>query len=175
MTYELLYILYFYINDYETACNFWFLNKYFTKNYMNIYNKNYEHKYKLLTKQLDSMLKTIHEGNINDKLVINKLNYCNDIKFCYKLYKTSLIDQFIKCDFDYNRQCSWCSLLIYYIFHEGTDILTKIYDIKCVKNKIILIPRFIKKQDLMQFLTYLNKTNGYCIKRYSKDIEDVLT
>lgn len=175
--YEILYLTYFYIDDYDTACNFWKLNKKFTNEYMNIYNKNYEFKFKLLSKNLDYILKyTAPDANNDpvfdeDNVIYKNLN---DIKFCYKLYKKCLINQFIKCDFDYNRQCSWCSLLIYYIFYEGIDILNKIYKIKCVKNKVILIPLFDKKYDLMEIISYLKNSNGYYINKYKINIENVL-
>ena len=165
--YEILYLIYFHVDDYETASNFWLLNKFFTKNYMKIYNKNYEHKFRLLTNSLDNILKKVPENTTSFGSYL-------DIKFCYQLYKKSLINQFIKCDFDYNRECSWCSLLIYYIFREGITVLNKIYKIKCVKNKIYLISNFKNKIELMQAVTYLNKLNGYCINKYKKNIEDVL-
>lgn len=176
--YEILYLIYFHVDDYETACNFWLLNKYFTKNYMDIYNKNYEHKFKLLTYTLDNVLQkvTINDNdNENDNSIqVYKFNYCLDLKFCYQVYKKTLIDNFIKCDFDYNRKCSWCSLLIYHIFREGFHVLNKIYKIKCVQNKIILIPKFKNKTELMEKITCLNKLNGYCINKYKQKIEDVL-
>ena len=40
--------MYFFIDDYSTASNFWLLSKTFNKKYMSYYNKPYEHKYNIL-------------------------------------------------------------------------------------------------------------------------------
>ena len=178
--YEILYLIYFYIDDYRTACNFWLLNKFFTKNYMKKYNKNYEYKFKLLTSDLNNLLKIITPQNNINNCILDKnddiyiITNRNDLKFCYNLYKKFLINEFFKCDFDYNKECSWCSLMIYYIFHEGDKILNKICKIKYVQNKVSLLTNFTKKHELMQFLAYSNTFNGYYIKKYKTNIENAL-
>lgn len=168
--YELLYLIYFYIDDYETASNFWLLNKTFTTYYMNAYNTNYVHKFKLLTNNLDNTIKAVSNEN---QLICKKYEDIN-LKFSYKLYKKALIKDFIKCDFDYNRKCSWCQLMIYCVLHDGIDTLNKIYDIKCDKNKVRLICKINKKQDLMEFLSYFNKLNIYCIKLFKENVDNAL-
>ena len=44
LPYDIIYNIYFYINDYSTINNFWIISKYFNRNYMTRYNKTYIHK-----------------------------------------------------------------------------------------------------------------------------------
>lgn len=46
--YDVIYNIYFYIDDYSTINKFWLISKYFNKHYMTRYNKTYIHKYKIL-------------------------------------------------------------------------------------------------------------------------------
>jgi hypothetical protein len=178
INFELLYLIYFYIDDYDTACNFWVLNKNFTKNYMNIYNKNYEYKFKLLTKSFDLNLKQLRPKTNDEcnELIQNQKHQTQNfpftsLKLCYNLYKKFLIQQFIKCEFDYLRNCSWCHILVFYIFHEGTGLLDKIFNLKFNKNKILFECK-LKKKELMEILAYSSTPNVYYIKKYKDIIEN---
>lgn len=175
-----MYLIYFYVDDYKTACNFWLLDTYFTNNYMKIYNKNYEHKFKLLTQYFNNILKQITPEYYIDYYLYNNKTIYNikndeiykDIKFCYKLYKSFLINNFIQCDFDYNRECSWCNFLIYYIFYDGMIVLNKLYKLKCNKNNVYLICQINTKRDLMEFVAYSQKLNIYYIKKYKELLDN---
>jgi hypothetical protein len=175
INFELLYLIYFYIDDYDTACNFWILNKNFTKNYMNIYNKNYEYKFKLLTNNFDLKLKQLRpklNDECNNELVEIKQNSnLKSLKLCYNLYKKFLIQHFIICKFDYLRNCSWCHILVFGIFHEGTELLDKICKVKFNKNKILFECK-LKKKELMEILAYSSTPNVYYIKKYKDIIEN---
>jgi len=168
--YDIIYLIYFYIDDYDTASNFWLLNKIFTEHYMNRYNKNYEFKFKLLVNKLDNILVTVAQ----DKLISYDYENDKDIKFCYNLYKYVFIKEFLRCDFDYNRKCSWCSLLVYSIFYKGSYFLNQIYKIKCVKNKVKLICKIYKKHEMMSKISYINNLNVHTINKYKDKIEELL-
>lgn len=97
---DILYNIYFYINDYCTASNFWLLSKDFNKNYMKKYNKTYKHKFMLLFNDIFTFfslmpfknnthsdidfyeLITVQIAKNSDKVMLR-----NDIYFIYRTIK----------------------------------------------------------------------------------------
>lgn len=174
--YEILYNIYFYVDDYRTACNFWLLNKYFTKNYMTQYNNAYLHKFLLLLSEFDNFIDWTSPDNAIyvNKYILNRQFYDikKDLFFVYNLNINFFIHEFVnKCMFDYKRKCSWCNLLIYTLFEEGSEHLQSIYNIRCNKNKITLVPRYDKKSELMEKCTLVKNFNCNYLKRHKSIIE----
>ena len=60
LSYDIIYNIYYYIDDYSTANNFWILSKQFNENYMKKYNKPYIHKYKILYNNLFVYLECLY-------------------------------------------------------------------------------------------------------------------
>ena len=102
---DILYNIYFYINDYSTINNFWIISKYFNRNYMTRYNKTYIHKYKILYNEFFIYLQYLDLQKVNittplffEYVSSKKLNkkdskiFINDIFFIYNLYKQYIIN-----------------------------------------------------------------------------------
>ena len=105
LPYDIIYNIYFYINDYSTINNFWIISKYFNRNYMTRYNKTYIHKYKILYNEFFIYLQYLDLQNVNittplffEYVSSKKLNkkdskiFINDIFFIYNLYKQYIIN-----------------------------------------------------------------------------------
>lgn len=105
LPYDIIYNIYFYINDYSTINNFWIISKYFNRNYMTRYNKTYIHKYKILYNEFFIYLQYLDLQKVNittplffEYVSSKKLNkkdskiFINDIFFIYNLYKQYIIN-----------------------------------------------------------------------------------
>ena len=104
LPYDIIYNIYFYINDYSTINNFWIISKYFNRNYMTRYNKTYIHKYKILYNEFFIYLQYLDLQKVNittplffEYVCSKRLNkkdskiFINDIFFIYNLYKQYII------------------------------------------------------------------------------------
>jgi hypothetical protein len=104
LPYDIIYNIYFYINDYSTINNFWIISKYFNRNYMTRYNKTYIHKYKILYNEFFIYLQYLDLQNVNittplffEYVSSKRLNkkdskiLIDDIFFIYNLYKQYII------------------------------------------------------------------------------------
>jgi hypothetical protein len=105
LSYDIIYNIYFYLDDYSTINKFWILSKYFNKNYMTRYNKTYIHKYKILYNNFFIYLQYLDLQGVNittptffayvSAQRLNKRDskiLINDIFFIYNLYKQYIIN-----------------------------------------------------------------------------------
>lgn len=95
MNFDIMYLIYFQIDDYETLCNFLVLNKEFYKNFTN-YNKIYKHKFNVLSYKVFNIL----EEFCKDDTFCNE-NFFNGIEkksfiFIFNLYKKFFFKEFEK-------------------------------------------------------------------------------
>jgi hypothetical protein len=112
---DIIYNIYFYVDDYCTANYFWLLSKHFNIYYMTKYNRTYKHKFTILFNKLFlflSLLPQTHKPietladvtffELVTTQCLNKLDkkmLKTDISFIYYLYKTFVFNQLImKCD-----------------------------------------------------------------------------
>lgn len=140
LSYDIIYNIYYYIDDYSTANNFWILSKQFNENYMKKYNKPYIHKYKILYNNFFVYLEYLYlqkQHNITISLFLeyvlfknlsnhNRLILLNDIFFIYNLYKNFLIK--VLPSHKYNS--------LNKILCGGPSYLDKIFSLKFNKNHI---------------------------------------
>lgn len=107
--YDILYHIYFMIDDYQTILKFNILNKVFYGNYIRRYNKSYKHKFSILFKDVFKFLALLPNLKPNDDdihIFMNIQNMCieptlksiisSDIIFIYRLYKCIIYDNFKK-------------------------------------------------------------------------------
>lgn len=164
LTFDIIYKIYFKIDDYITACNFWLLCKRFTQNYMKHYSACYKHKFNILQNDLFTFLYLLPENisaitNDNDvnfyKLITTQfLNYNdkillkNDIHFIYELYK-NFFTYYIGNSFT-NLPCV--------IMLQGPLFINNLTTVNFKKNYIKIKP------------IYNNKIYGLrkCIKQYNR-------
>ena len=142
LPYDLVYYIYFFVDDYCTANKFWILSKTFNTQYMEKFNKSYKYKFNILYKDLFTFLQCLSAYqfkpydllfyecvstqclNKKDRLMMSK-----DIRFIYNLYNK----HFIKI-----------------LLFVGPEYLDKIIDVNFNKNKISLkIKNFTPFLDLL--------------------------
>lgn len=139
LPYDIIYNIYFYINDYSTINNFWIISKYFNRNYMTRYNKTYIHKYKILYNEFFIYLQYLDLQNVNittplffEYVSSKRLNkkdskiFINDIFFIYNLYK-----QYIISILPLRKH-----RLLNKILSRGPNYLDRIFTLKFNKNLI---------------------------------------
>jgi hypothetical protein len=112
LPYDIIYKIYFYINDYPTLSNFWILDREFLQFYMRT-SSPYQHKFFILRaqfldfilllpltdlfspKQLDDNI-TFYQDIMTSNRSSDLENMCyrNDIRFIYNMYKPLLCSSF---------------------------------------------------------------------------------
>ena len=148
LQHDIIYNIYFYIDDYITLNNFWFLSKDFNKQYMTRYDKSYKHKFNVLFDKLFTFLSMLPEHNFSEndldffELVssqclerIDKKMLHKDITFIYYLYKTHLL-YFLTPDCFNQYISSVANKLSNIIMLQGTTILNNITSLHFDKNTI---------------------------------------
>jgi hypothetical protein len=97
---DIIFKIFFYIDDYDTILSYYLLNKYFFNNYMKRYTVVYKHRFKIIFKDIFSFLSSlpllkpkdydIHLLMSISSMCIDPRNrkcICNDYIFVYKMYK----------------------------------------------------------------------------------------
>lgn len=182
LPFEHIYMIYFYVNDYATACNFWVLCKHFTINYMKRYTQSYKYKFNLLSHDLFTFLYLLPEpisiNSLSYKLQINhdldfyemistqflskneKQHIRNDIRFLFNLYNSSLISFFSLETFQQE---------FYFIYmSQGFLFINNFFIINFKQNRITLTFKYHNKNDVYQhFIKYVSSR-----KQTSKIIKD---
>ena len=146
LPYDIIYNIYFYINDYSTINNFWIISKYFNRNYMTRYNKTYIHKYKILYNEFFIYLQYLDLQNVNittplffEYVSSKRLNkkdskiFINDIFFIYNLYKQYTI----------NILPLRKHRLLNKILSRGPNYLDRIFTLKFNKNLLSINTKYI--------------------------------
>jgi hypothetical protein len=104
--YDVLYHIYFMIDDYPTLLNFNVLDKTFYYNYIRRYNKSYKHRFSVLFKDVFSFLSLLPNLKPRDDDIqifmciqsmciepVLKPLISNDIIFMYRLYKSAIFEE----------------------------------------------------------------------------------
>lgn len=180
LPFDIIYEIYFYIDDYITACNFWLLCKPFTKDYMKYIS--YKHKFNILFNNLFTFLVLLPENtnnvNNNGDLVFYEMistqslnNYdksliTNDIRFVYNLYKT-----FFTYYFAFNNLTNYEPVSSTRLFNlsanlsclimlQGPDFINNFTIVNFKKNNVKILPKYNSKSNaLRNFMKYYNRYN----------------
>jgi len=176
ISFDIIYEIYFYIDDYITACNFWLLCKSFTKDYMKYYSRSYKHKFNILVNNLFAFLVLLPENtnnniNNNGDLVFYEMistqflnNYdksliTNDIRFVYNLYKTFFIYYFASDNLT-ARLFNVSTNLSCIIMLQGPDFINNFTIIDFKKNNVKIMSKYNSKTNaLRNFMKYYNRYN----------------
>jgi len=168
--YDIIYKIYFYIDDYPTLCNFWPLSKTFYKHYMRKYNASYKHKYEIMYNDFFFFLSLLPDTDykyINDninfyKIIITNNNsvFRNDIDFLYRLYRVFFIKYFTICIFDYglHKQSERLSNIL---LMQGPSFIKSLVNVKFYKNKIEILPISNNRWVMLNKITTMSCKN-YC-------------
>lgn len=155
LSYDIIYKIYFYIDDYCTASNFWLLSKTFNKNYMSYYNKCYEHKYNILYNNLFTFLSLLPECRYDEYLDLvfyemvttkfllkeEKQTVTNDIRFIYYFYKNFFIYDFFYESYCDRRFRDESNRLTCIILLKGPEFINKISTVIFNKNKLRIVSK----------------------------------
>lgn len=100
LPYDIIFKIFFYIDDYDTILSYYFLNKYFYYNYMKRYTITYKHRFRIIFKDIFTFLSLLpslkpKDSDIHLLMSIssmcidprNRKCICNDYIFVYKMYK----------------------------------------------------------------------------------------
>lgn len=174
LPFDIIYKIYFYIDDYCTANNFLFLCKAFTKNYMN--NTAYCHKFNILYKNLFSFLILLPETfNIIDNrgdLAFFELLMCQsknkmdknmirqDILFVYNLYKNFFL-YYLANNSD-RTIINVSNNLSNIIILQGTEFINNLVVVHFNKNKVSIRSKYKNRYETFQYI--LKHYNRYNLK-----------
>lgn len=146
--FDIIYTVYFYITDYTTLNNFWYLCPEFTELYMKRYNRTYIHKFRVLSCDIFTFLSRLPDQNSGEsdiyfyELVTTQCNRAakkkvlrQDISFVYNLYKKFLIYHLTPDLFNqYTIQTS--IKLASVIMLQGVHVMDTITSLQFNHNKI---------------------------------------
>jgi hypothetical protein len=164
LPYDIIYNIYFIIDDYITANNFWLLSKEFNQNYMTKYTRTYKHKFNILYKDFFTFLSLLPLYNLNSNLHPNfnsdidfyelvttkflsnrdKITISNDIRFLYYLYNNFLTY--------YLSNNTLAHQLSYVLLSQGPEFINSIIVITFNKNKIRIYPKYIQRNKISQLI-----------------------
>jgi len=177
LPFDIIYEIYFYLDDYITACNFWLLCKHFTKDYMKYIS--YKHKFNILFNNLFTFLVLLPENTNNNENNNGDLDFyemistqflnnydksliTNDIRFVYNLYKTFFVYYLIGNLTDdisprlFNLSTNLSSLIML----QGPDFINNFTIVNFKKNNVKILPKYNSKTNaLRNFMKYYNRYN----------------
>ena len=174
---DIIYNIYFYIDDYITLNKFWLLSADFNNQYMARYNKSYKHKFNVLFDKLFTFLSLLPENNFSendldffelvstqcleqkDKKILHK-----DISFIYYLYKTHLL-YFLTPDCFNQYISSIANKLSNIIMLQGTEILNNITSLHFDKNIIKISCVYNTSDETLEYVLKSYEIN----KKYNLD------
>lgn len=188
--YDIIYNIYFYINDYSTLNNFWLLSKEFNKNYMTKYNKQYIYKYNILYNNLFTFLSSLPEKNSGKhdidfyELVttsslskVDKKLIKNDIQFIYKLYKNFFI-YYLTSDLSKLSNMYFLNIsdsLSNVLIIQGPEFINKLINITINKNKVSIKSKHNNKIiTLKNMMMYYKGYNLAWLRQQIEKLEDIM-
>ena len=151
LPYDIIYNIYFYIKDYETALQFWTLSRSFYKNFMSKYNQSYKHKYNLVytglfrflsmlpkeSERIDYHLQFYEYVSTMCMLHEDKQTLRRDIRCIYYFYKNFLINFFVIRPSDFPVAYDITML----IMMSGETFINSILNVDICKNRIRITAR----------------------------------
>jgi len=172
LSYDIIYNIYFYIDDYCTASNFWLLSKDFN-NFMKKYNKAYKHKFMLLFNDIFTFLSllplknnnqsdidfyeliTVQIANNGDRKMLR-----NDIYFIFRIVKNFFIYYLTSGNIDpyfFNilKNISYATML------QGPTFLLNNIKITFDKNNVKIINKYNKDVFLDKLINLENYNENY--------------
>ena len=181
LSFDIIYQIYFYIDDYCTVNNFLFLCKTFRKNYMR--NTAYKHKFEILYKNLFSFLLLLPENSdksnkcdldffellmSQSRTKIDKIMIHNDIHFIYNLYKNFFLyylDTKSGKDKDISNKLSNIIIL------QGPEFINDLVILDFDKNKISMRAKYKNRSNSLKYIIeYYKRYNinwiEYLINQY---------
>ncbi len=146
LPYDVLYHIYYMIDDYPTMLNFSILDKTFYQNYIRRYNKSYKHKFSILFKDVFSFLAMLphlkpHDDDIQIFMCIQSMCIepvlkpiiSKDILFVYRLYKNLIYEEAM-----HKLGVNLAPDLTNMILIQGPNHIDRNSLIKFNKNKVVL-------------------------------------
>lgn len=146
LPYDIIYSIFFFIDDYPTILSFYTLNKVFYYNYVGRYSVSYKHKFSVLFKDIFSFLALLPYANKDDDDIhmfmcirsmciepIYKPIIVNDIMFIYRLYKSIIYEEAFK-----RLGTNIAPDLTNIILIQGPNHIDRHTSIKFKKNKVRL-------------------------------------
>lgn len=153
LPYDIIFKIFFYINDYDTILSYYLLNKHFYDNYMKRYTIVYKHRFKIIFKNIFSflsLLPSLKPNNDDIHLLMsissmcidprNRKTICNDYIFVYKMYKDLIYSESLR-----RLGINIATDLTNLILIQGSthiDLNSKVLFNKKLKNKIkVILPK----------------------------------
>lgn len=146
LPYDILYHIYYMIDDYPTVLNFSLLDKTFYNNYIRRYNKSYKHKFSILFKDVFSFLAMLPnlkpcDDDIHIFMCIQSMCIepvlkpiiVRDILFVYRLYKNLIYEESVR-----KLGINLAPDLTNVILIQGSNHIDRNSSIKFNKNKVKL-------------------------------------
>ncbi len=174
LPYDVVFTIYFHVDDYQTAQNFWTLNKTFNQAFMEKYNTAYLHLFNLLYTSLFQLFSTFpsYDGvlDIGDLLGLqtsrNRNNLKRDISFVYNLYRTFIAEELRK-QHNYNNLIRRAGpSIVDMCMIQGPKYLNSYCTIHVVKSKIRLKSLHTSNTMNKGYLLSCNRQSTY---RYIKE------
>lgn len=152
--YEIIYKVYFYLDDYKDVYNMFFLDKYFLYNYLYRYKAPYKHKFRILFNNIFRFLNLLQNTNLtihdihfligsdfeNENKCINH-NYTfktivkNDIYKVYEIYKDALYSKIKEWANDVFQATS-NAFVVNLVLSQGPYHIDRVIKIEFNKKKI---------------------------------------
>lgn len=177
LPYDILYHIYFMVDDYSTLMKFFILNKTFYSEYIKKYSKTYTHKFNILFKDVFSFLSLLPnlkpDHDIQILMCIQNMhvepslkdNILHDILFVYKLYKSAILEESIR-KLGPNLSVDLTNMILI----QGPEHIDKNSKVICNKNKVkLIIPNENKMLDLSIAMNFLY------LRRQFASIENTIT
>jgi len=177
LSFDIIYNIYFYVDDYCTANNFLFLCKAFRNNFMR--NKAYEHKFNILYESLFSFLMLLPETfntidnrgdltfyellmcqskNKNDRLMLRK-----DIRFVYSLYKNFFVYYF--ANQTHKNTITIANNLSNILVLQGPSFINNLVVISCNRKNVSIKSKFENRFEMFEYiLQNYNRYNLKCVE-----------
>jgi hypothetical protein len=172
LCYDIVYKIYFYIDDYSTLCNFWTLSKTFYRDYMRKYNATYKHKYNTMYNNLFFFLSLLPDTDyrrINDhigfyKIIVANNNSVlqNDLELLYRIYRLFFIKYFTIYKFHYGLH-KHSERLASVLLMQGPEFIAELVYVKFCKNKIQIVPITNNRWTMLNKIVMIScRNNLYC-------------
>lgn len=153
LPYDIIFTIFFYINDYDIILSYYILNKHFFNNYMKRYTIVYKHRFTIIFNDIFnflSLLPSLKSNNDDIHFLTsissicidlrNRKTICNDYKIVYKMYKDLIYTESFK-RFGINIAADLTNLILI----QGSthiDLNSKVLFNKELKNKIkVILPK----------------------------------
>ena len=149
LPYDIIFEIYFKVNDYQTICNLFILNKTFIYEYLYRYSKKtFKHKFVIIFEYIFSFLHILQFSKVSERdfefLISLESNnrlesriFRNELILIYKLYKNIVFNE-VRKGFGHRYALANGLKICNIILSQGTKHFYRCIKVKCNKNKILL-------------------------------------